>query len=386
MSMRIASLELFAVDLRLRKRFAHAAAERSRSESVFLKCVTDTGAIGFGESLPRKYVTGESRDDAFDLLRDSVLPRLRGMSFDSMAEVETFLRECDGHAPREWVDADSLHGAAWCCVDLALLDAFGRAFETRPLESAAPGLADDFRYSGVLSAGNRLKLARDELRQSLYGLREIKMKVSRTTDDDTIRWACRLRGPWVDLRVDVNMDWTRDEALERIPVWSRLGITSFEQPLAAGDIEGMQLLCAKTNACVVADESFTTRESLERLIAQRACRAVNARISKCGGLVATLARCKEAFEAGLEVQLGCQVGESSLLSAAQLRLAAALERVSHAEGCFGLHLLRADPVAPLLQFRFAGRPPDLPPGPGFGITVDEQALGRFTTRRTLAGR
>ena len=45
---RIASLELFAVDLPLRSSFKHAAAERSLSESVFLKCVTDTGAVGFG--------------------------------------------------------------------------------------------------------------------------------------------------------------------------------------------------------------------------------------------------------------------------------------------------------------------------------------------------
>ena len=55
-------LELMSVDLPFRHAFRHAAATRASSESLFLKCVTDTGAVGFGESLPRKYVTGETRD------------------------------------------------------------------------------------------------------------------------------------------------------------------------------------------------------------------------------------------------------------------------------------------------------------------------------------
>ena len=122
------------------------------------------------------------------------------------------------------------------------------------------------------------------------------------------------------------------------------------------------------------------------LIERRACTAVNARISKCGGLVATLARCREARAAGLDVQIGCQVGESSLLSSAHLLLSQAVGRVRWAEGCFGLHLLREDPAAPRLQFGYGGRPPRRPPGPGLGVTLDEKILGRHATRRDGAWR
>ena len=105
---------------------------------------------------------------------------------------------------------------------------------------------------------------------------------------------------------------------------------------------------------------------------------MNVRISKCGGLVAAGARCREALAAGLLLQVGCQVGESSLLSAAHLRLLSALAPltpgVRYAEGCFGRHLLREDPAAPLVQFRFGGRPPPHPPGGGLGVRVDPAAL------------
>jgi muconate cycloisomerase len=136
----------------------------------------------------------------------------------------------------------------------------------------------------------------------------------------------------------------------------------------------------------MADESFNTRESLSELITRRACTAVNARISKCGGLVATRARCREALAAGLDVQIGCQVGESSLLSSAHLLLVSAVGRVRYAEGCFGRHLLRDDPVSPLLQFGYGGRPPAPPAAPGLGVALDEQELGRFVTRREGAWR
>jgi L-alanine-DL-glutamate epimerase-like enolase superfamily enzyme len=120
---------------------------------------------------------------------------------------------------------------------------------------------------------------------------------------------------------------------------------------------------------------------LQRFIGRRACTAVNVRIAKCGGLVAAEARSREALAAGLLLQVGCQVGESSLLSAAHLRLLSSLAPltpgVRFAEGCFGKHLLREDPAAPLVQFRFGGRPPPPPPGSGLGVQVDLAALQRY---------
>src|SRR4029450_11466477 len=61
----------------------------------------DNGAEGWGESLPRAYVSGESREQAFALLRDTILPALAGQSFGSLPEAVSFLEKCDGKAPPE---------------------------------------------------------------------------------------------------------------------------------------------------------------------------------------------------------------------------------------------------------------------------------------------
>ena len=175
------------------------------------------------------------------------------------------------------------------------------------------------------------------------------------------------------------MAWKVEEALEKMPRQAACGVTSFEQPLAADDLDGAARLVAETGLEVMADESLNTRASLEALIGRKACTAINARISKCGGLVATLRRCREAVEAGMWVQIGCHVGESSLLSAAHLHLSHAFGSLRHAEGCFGKLLLATDPVEPLLQMKRGGHPPDRSEGPGLGVQMNEEALGEHVT-------
>jgi len=162
----IVSFDIFAVDLPFRRAFRHSAASRSASDSVLVKCTTDGGATGFGECLPRTYVTGESRDSTYDLLRDRILPRLTGMEFASYADVWAFLDRCDGKAPADWVAPDVPQTAAWCAVDLALLDACGHAFG----QAAFGPNSMLSSYSGVLTHGPGGRLAKSCLFFRLYGL------------------------------------------------------------------------------------------------------------------------------------------------------------------------------------------------------------------------
>ena len=185
------------------------------------------------------------------------------------------------------------------------------------------------------------------------------------------------------LRVDANMAWDGPEALENLRALERVGIQCVEQPLATSDLEGQTKLVRETPTEIIADESFTDCASLELLLSRRACTGINVRISKCGGLVAAARRCEEASNAGLTVQIGCQVGESSLLSAAQLVLISAAPQAKYLEGCFGKHLLQEDPVHPCLQFSYGGRPPKLPAGAGLGVKVDERELNRWVGKRAV---
>jgi L-alanine-DL-glutamate epimerase-like enolase superfamily enzyme len=385
----VTELQLFAVDLPFKTAFRHAAAARTTSESLFLQMALDSGVDGWGEALPRAYVSGESRQDAFALLRDQVLPALVGRSFGSLPEVVSFLEKCDGKAPSEWVPPDVPQTSAWCSVDLALLDAFGRAFGEPASLGGQPseGALERYRYSGVVSAGRGWPYAKSLLKMRAFRFPHVKLKVGEDGALQAARTARRLLGRRVDLRVDANMAWDVEQALEMIEELRSVGIRSFEQPIAAGDLAGLARLVRESSAGIVVDEGLSDRDSLQRFISQRACTGANVRISKCGGLVGAYARCREALDAGLMLQVGCQVGESSLLSAAQLALLSALASlrpgVRYAEGCFGRHLLREDPAAPLVQFGYGGRPPPHPPGAGLGVRIDQAMLQRWAVDQAM---
>jgi len=371
----IKQFDLFAVDLPFRMAFEHAAAKRESSDSLFLKCVLDSGTVGFGECLARKYVTGETRDSAFKMLNEEILPRLINREFQDLGELKSFLSACDGKTPPDWVAPHVPQTAAWCAIDLALLDAFSREFKDALFSTQNQAKLKNLRYSVVISSGKSLSTL---LKIRLGGIAQVKLKVERATGVETVKRIRRILGGRCDIRIDANMAWDKAQALIRMKEFARYGIRSVEQPLPVEQIDDAVDLVRESDILVMADESINDRDTLNQLIEKKACGAINARISKCGGLCATLKRCQEANNAGMLVQIGCQVGESSLLSAAHLLLSSQFGKAKYLEGCFGMHLLKEDPATPILQFGYGGRPPQMPPGPGLGVTIDEEILKRWT--------
>ena len=376
----IQSFEIFALDLPFKKPFKHAAASRTTSSSIFVKCTTDNGISGYGECLPRSYVTGENRDDTFLLLKENILPQLIGKKYNSLNEIKDFLLQCDGKAPEEWLDPSVPQTAAWCAVDLALLDTFGRVFSEPIYLNSNSAFPPSLRYSVVISSDARLKTL---LLIRLMAIPQVKIKVEKDGSAEFVQRARRIMGSRCDIRADANMAWNVEEALRNMKKLAEHGIQSFEQPIKADDIDGLATLVKESRLGVMVDESLHDRESLERLLAKQACTAVNIRISKCGGLMAAFNRCIQALEAGMILQVGCQVGESSLLSAAQLKLLTAVPQINYAEGCFGRLLLKEDPVTPLLQFGYAGRPPQVPAGSGLGINVNDDMLSKWCSKKEI---
>lgn len=377
---RIKQFDIFAVDLPFRMAFQHAAAKRKTSDSLFLKCTLDSGTVGFGECLPRIYVTDETRDGAFALLKNEILPNLIGKEFNDLGEVKAFLEECDGKAPSDWIAPHIPQTASWCAIDLALLDTFSREFKEplfSPMDNANLKKAI---YSVVISSEkNILSL----LKMRLFGISQVKIKVDATTGVETVKRVRRILGSRCEIRLDANMAWNKEQTLARMKEFAPYGVRSVEQPLPVAEVDDTADLVSKANFTVMADESMNDKASLDTIIEKKTFSAINARISKCGGVTATLKRCQEARNAGLTVQIGCQVGESSLLSAAHLLLTSRFPDAKHLEGCFGLLLLKEDPAQPFLQFGYGGRPPKMPLGPGLGVTIDEEVLRRWTKQNAI---
>ena len=135
---------------------------------------------------------------------------------------------------------------------------------------------------------------------------------------------------------------------------------------------------------VIADESLVTLEDATKLIQEQACDVFNIRVSKCGGILASKAIAELGLSMGMKVQIGAQVGETSLLSAAGRHLAAHLSRVEYSEGSFGTYLLSEDITPQPVMFGYQGLG-DLVLGDGLGVQVDDDTLERLAVRIVKVG-
>ena len=83
-----------------------------------------------------------------------------------------------------------------------------------------------------------------------------------------------------------------------------------------------------------------------------------------------------AREAGIGFQLGCQVGETAILSATGRHVAAHLNDAKFVEGSYGTLLLEEDIADESVEFGYAGNAPLLK-GAGLGIRVREDLLQKY---------
>jgi muconate cycloisomerase len=336
--------------------------------------------------VPREYVTGESVESAIELLKRSDLSSQLESCDDFAAAVA--MTEQVQPAPVPGDDRGCRGNAARCALELALLDAFGRKYY-EPLSTVTRLLAPDLydakprvRYSGVITSadGNKARLA--ALAMRLYRFEQTKVKVGIPGQDDvrrlrTIRaWA----GQSMDLRVDANEAWRPAEAAERIHELERFHLSAVEQPVAHADVNTLAEIRKQVGTPIMLDESLCSMTDAERAFDAGTCSAFNLRLSKCGGYIPCLRLMQFAKWRGLSCQLGCQVGETAILSAGGRHFAATVGGLRAVEGSYDRHLVREALGTEDLTFGWGGWAPILVKT-GHGATIDSAALERVTVRK-----
>jgi muconate cycloisomerase len=379
----VTAVEVCTAELPFRFSFGHALAERRSSTNVYVKVTLSDGTVGFGEGVPRSYVTGETAEAAAETVTGRYAPDLVGRELRGPDDVFAVLDAVAAAGRSEGPGADGPPGAAWCAAELAVLDAAGRCF-SRPASSwLGPVRAPTLVYDAVVPFTHPAALVPLAGAIRALGITQVKLKVGRDLDGDLhkLRLLRRLLGADVDLRVDANCAWTAEQALAAIERMRRYGISLVEQPVAADDLEGLGRLTAACPELIAVDESLRTVPEAEALVAAKACNAFNIRVSKCGGLRASMRIAEIAADAGLTVIVGAQVGESGLLSAAGRHLAACTAP-RYLEGSAGRLLLREDIVAERVLPGRGGRARPHTGG-GLGVTVREPVLARYAGRAGL---
>jgi len=385
----IRKLELFRVDVPLKKPIKHASYERTSSENLVARIELTTGTAGYGEGVPRPYVTGETIESTFRALAGIDWSRAIGGP-GSFAEVVGRLEVLS--LPEIDADPRGMSGnAARCALELAVLDAYGREFGEpvgRAVELAdAEGLRRfrsprRVRYSAAVTAESRKKEIVSAIKFRVYGFRDVKAKVGVAGQDDPKRLETlrRILGRRMDIRIDANEAWAADELLAKVAPLLRFRPSVLEQPVSHAEVDALADLRPRLGVPVMLDESLCGWPDAVAAVERKTADVLNVRLSKCGGILPSLRIMALAHRSGLGIQLGCHPGETAILSAAGRQVASRVEGVRYLEGSYDRHILRQNLSRDDITFGYGGRAGPLM-GAGLGIEVDPDLLADMTREK-----
>jgi L-alanine-DL-glutamate epimerase-like enolase superfamily enzyme len=353
-TVKLASVEVLPYALPFEEPYVTARGVLQRREMVLLRVRDEDGVVGLGEAVPLSLRGGVGLTE--------VVRELEGLA--------------EGHA------TEGFSAPARCAVETALVDLRGRRVKG---SAAKTGSTEAVPCNATLVAGAPEQVAAQALRWADDGFTTFKLKLggesaktrtesglSRTRDPDVeqVRAVREAVGSQARIRVDVNEAWDLETAKRTLAELEPLGIELAEQPVAG--LEAMAELAASTSIPLATDESVASSEEAERAAMLGACEYTGIKLSKVGGPEEALAIADVLpayVTSALDGPVGIAAGAQVALSLAETGHP---ERLHLAHGLATQRLFASTIASVECQLRDGML--HLPPGPGLGVEIDEDAL------------
>jgi L-Ala-D/L-Glu epimerase len=329
------SLSLSSLDLPLKHPFKIARAEQSAAHTVLFR-LRDRELEGLGEATPieRYHETPESVRDFFEHYT---------LASQNAFALETLI---DRRIPP----------AARAGLDIALYDLLGKRLGVPLYELLGldPAKTPYTSFTIGISDPEMVQQKLDEIGDHPV----LKVKLGLGTAREQIETIEAIRHRYTGtIRIDANEGWTVDRAINIMNELTRYDIEFCEQPIPAGNPQGLRAIRERTRIPIVTDEDSLDARDLPMLLG--CVDGVNVKLAKTGGIRGALAMINTARALGFKIMLGCMV-ESSIASTAAAQISPLVDWAD-IDGPF---LTAHDPFVGVTYER--GKLV-LPDGPGLGV-------------------
>jgi D-galactarolactone cycloisomerase len=275
-------------------------------------------------------------------------------------------------------------------IDIAAHDAMGKLLNLSVAELIGGRLRERipvYASGGYFTAGDDqdAALAAQLEPHAARGFGAFKIKIGRHPAEDARRasLARRIIGDTPLLTVDTNGNYTEDGVLESMRVTAACDIHWYEEPLAPQDWAGYRSLAARAPVRLATGEALYSLFDFRRLIDGRLAAVVQPDLTLCGGFA--VAQTIGALCGAEHLRISPHVWGTGVGLAAALHFLAALPAYPHAANVPFPPLLEYDIGENALQSEIFTNPPryadgylGVPAGPGLGVTLDPDAVRRFT--------
>lgn len=275
--MEIVKVKLYKLGLKLISPFITGFGRIDVKETLIVELTDAEGRVGYGEcaSLHAPIFNEESVDTCFIVIKNYLTPLILNKKYDKVEDIVENFDEIVGN------------NIAKAGVEFALWDIYSQ-LSGISLKKLFGGTKKKIQI-GANSIGiqDTPEIVLNKIDQELSkGLERIKLKIKPGNDIrllDTIR----ARYPNITLMVDANASYNLNAHIDLLKKMDRYGLVMIEQPFKANTIVDHSILQKQIKTAVCLDESIKDVLSTSDAIKIKACKIVNIKPARIGGVVKT---------------------------------------------------------------------------------------------------
>ncbi len=365
--MKIEQITLHLIRMPLVAPFETSFGREIERECILITLHAD-GLTGYGECVADADpgYSYETTGTAWHIIHDFIAPLLLGQDVIDPADFQRRVEGIRGH------------NLAKAGVEMAIWDLIGKR-DGKSLRELFGGQLDKVQVGvsiGIQASPSAMVQTVERFLADGYRRVKLKIKPGRDVGDTA---AVRSAYPDLRLQVDANSAYTLETAEVLRPL-DDLNLLLIEQPLFEDDIWDHRRLQATMKTPICLDESVISLRHARYALEMEACRIINIKAGRVGGLSQGLAIHDLCRANGIPVWCGGMletgVGRASNLALASLPGFTLPGDISASDRYY---------TRDITHERFtlnADSTIDVPTAPGLGVSIDQQALKAFTLKET----
>ena len=360
--MRIKHVELNVIEQPLKVPFHTSYGTYLQRESIIVKMIDDSGTTGYGEvvAFSEPWYTEETIQTALHVLDLFLIPLILEKDIIHPSEASELFKCFKGHHMAK----AGLEGALW--------DIYSKQ-QNLSLANVLGGSRDTIPVGVVVSLANTEKMVQQIKVYQQEGYERFKVKVDKQRDYEIVSMI-REHFPEISLMIDANSAYTIKD-IDQLKRLDEFKLLMIEQPF--GDREFIQHaeLQKEMKTPICLDESIHCIEDVKLAITLGACRIINVKPARVGGLTESLKIHELALKHDVPLWVGGMI-ETGISRVQNIALASLPGFTIPGDISASSRHWEEDIIRPDVQLQ--NGKVMVPQEAGIGVEVDEERIERLT--------
>lgn len=335
--------------------------------SLLVKLTTDTGVVGWGESVPVRQWSYETVETAYSTMTRYLIPSLIGAD---LFDVDGLHARMDKEIAPGYTLGQPIARAG---LDIAAHDAIGKVLNLPIRDYWGVKRKDAIALSWTVAVSDLDEIGGIVEEGKSKGYRNFNVKVGHEANPSFDITLCRMvreLAPDGFLWADANGGYSTETARRLVRDFAELGVDILEQPLAPNNLSGYRDLRNLAAIPITVDEGLITPRDLIEMIRMNAISGVAMKPARVGGLRPQRRIIEIVQDAGM-VFLGSGLTDPDIGFAASVQIYAAYG-LPYPAALNGPQFLNASIATK--GVRVENGIAYVPDGAGLGVEVDEEKV------------